>query len=267
MSRTWGRLYAGTRNHRKIKILREEFPDHWTKWYVILELAIECDDEGWIYVSPGVPFTPKQLAKELGFARVKTSLTFLNALVTLQLATYNEYGLLVNSFSERNFESDTSTPRVKKYREKRREEQKETDEVKRFGNVSVTDQNRTETEHIQNRTEQIKKTPRKPKKSETPLPDDFRISEAVRTWATGKGFSRLDDHLESFKDYALSRGKTYADWDSAFKRAIREDWAKLSGNGGLPQRQHPQLSKADQVTAGNLAARERLLKKYQERGE
>lgn len=267
MSRTWGRLYAGTRNHRKIKILREEFPDHWTKWYVILELAIECDDEGWIYVAPGIPFTHKQLAKELGFTRVKTSLAFLNALVTLQLATSNENGLLVNSFAERNFESDISTPRVQKYREKRRAGQTKTGEVKRFSNVSVTDQNRTETEHIQNRTEQSKKTPRKSKKSETPLSDDFGISEAVRTWATGKGFTRLDDHLEAFKDYALSRGKTYADWDSAFKRAIREDWAKLNGNGGLPQRQTAPLSKADQITAGNLAARERLLKKYQEQGE
>lgn len=73
--------------------------------------------------------------------------------------------------------------------------------------------------------------PRKSKKFETPLPDDFTISEAVRTWATGKGFSRLEDHLESFRDYALSRGKTYVDWDSAFKRAIREDWAKINSNG------------------------------------
>jgi len=272
MSRTWGRLYAGTRNHRKIKILREQFPDHWTKWYVILELAIECDDGGWIYVAPGIPFTPKQLAKELGFTRVKTSLAFTNALVTLQLATSNENGLLVNSFSERNFESDISTARVQKYREKRKSEQQEGSEVKRFGNVSETDQNRTETEHIQNITEQNRVTPpkksRKSKNPETTFPDDFSISESVRTWAAGKGFDRLDDHLEAFRDYALSRGKTYADWDSAFKRAIREDWAKLKGNGsGLPQRQLTPLSKADQITAGNLAARERILKKYENQGE
>lgn len=263
MSKTWGRLYAGTRNHRKIKILREEFPDHWTKWYVFLELAIECDDEGWIYVAPGVPFSPKQLAKELGFVRVKTSLAFINALVTLQLVTSNENGLLINSFSERNFESDISTPRVQKYREKRRSEQIENDEMKRFSNVSETPQNRTETEHIQNRTEHIQKTPRKSKKIETPLPDDFGISEAVKTWAAGKGFSRLEDHLESFKDYALSRGKTYADWDSAFKRAIREDWAKIGfGNGrGLPM-VATGMNKDDLRTAGNLAAAARLQEKW-----
>ena len=108
---------------------------------------------------------------------------------------------------------------------------------------------------------------RPPKKSETPLPEDFGVSEAVRTWAVGKGFDRLEDHLESFKDYALSRGKTYADWDSAFKRAIREDWAKLKNNGGLMRPPGQTMSKADQVTAGNLAARERLIKKYQEKGE
>jgi hypothetical protein len=113
-----------------------------------------------------------------------------------------------------------------------------------------------------------KPSPKKSKKSETPLPEDFGISEAVKTWAAGKGFDRLDDHLEAFRDYALSRGKTYADWDSAFKRAIREDWAKLGGNGAQPQRQSPlQPNKAEQITMGNLAARDRLIKKYQERGE
>ena len=99
----------------------------------------------------------------------------------------------------------------------------------------------------------------------TPLPPDFDISDAVKIWAGKNGFTRLEDHLESFKDYALSRGKTYADWDSTFRRAIREDWAKLrsGGNGGLrPQPQH--ISKADAVTAGNLAARERVLSKLQE---
>jgi hypothetical protein len=111
------------------------------------------------------------------------------------------------------------------------------------------------------------KSPRKPKKSETSLPDDFGISEEVRKWAAGKGFIRLEEHLESFKDYALSRGKTYADWDAAFKRAIRENWAKLGGNGQLISKPQPQTNKADQVTAGNLAARERVLKKYQETGE
>ena len=114
-----------------------------------------------------------------------------------------------------------------------------------------------------NKTKEKDIFPPKSKKSEIPIPDDFQISDAVKAWATGKGFTNLEAHLESFKDYALSRGKMYVDWDSAFKRAIREDWAKLGGNG-VGNRQPQHISKADQVTAGNLAARERVLSKLQE---
>ena len=100
-------------------------------------------------------------------------------------------------------------------------------------------------------------------KTKTLLPENFAISDAVLTWAQGKGYGNLDDHLEAFRDRALMKGYQYADWDRAFMTAIREDWGKVRGNGGLrPQPQH--ISKADAVTAGNLAARERVLSKLQE---
>jgi len=75
------------------------------------------------------------------------------------------------------------------------------------------------------------------KRAATPLPENFSISERVKAWASGKGFDRLDDHLESFQAKCLAKGYTYVDWDSAFMEAIREDWAKLrqpsrtNGNG------------------------------------
>ena len=62
----------------------------------------------------------------------------------------------------------------------------------------------------------------------TTLPTDFAISEQVREWATKQGFAPwLDLHLEHFRDYALSKGKTYADWDAAFRNAIRDDWGDV----------------------------------------
>jgi hypothetical protein len=118
-----------------------------------------------------------------------------------------------------------------------------------------------------NKTKLNDKTPRKVKNLETPLPDNFKISDAVLKWAEGKGFYRLEDHLDAFKEYALSRGKTYVDWDSAFKRAIREDWGKVRGNGQGQCLPSLPISKSEQVTLGNLAARDRLLKKYREQGE
>jgi hypothetical protein len=59
------------------------------------------------------------------------------------------------------------------------------------------------------------------------LPADFGISDAVRRWAEKKGFDHLEEHLESFKDRATSKGYKYLDWDSAFRNAIREDWGKI----------------------------------------
>ncbi len=65
----------------------------------------------------------------------------------------------------------------------------------------------------------------------TPIPNDFAISERVRSWAAEKGFQRLDEHLEAFVSKAKAKAYTYADWDLAFMEAVREDWAKLRGNG------------------------------------
>lgn len=70
----------------------------------------------------------------------------------------------------------------------------------------------------------------KPKKKTAmkTLPDDFGISDQVRKWASENNHHNLEVHLDRFIEYAKSNGKKYADWDSAFKRAIREDWGKVN---------------------------------------
>ena len=78
---------------------------------------------------------------------------------------------------------------------------------------------------------------KKAKKLETLLPDDFGISDQVRTWAEKKGFDRLEEHLEAFRDYAQARGRKYVDWDAAFRKAIREDWGKI--RNGVPNEPKP----------------------------
>jgi hypothetical protein len=145
MGRLWGRLYAGTRNHRKIKILAQRLPSLWTYWYVLIDLAIEVNDHGWIHISPGIPYSYKELAKELRIRRVDHAKTLCRTLEELKMITISDKGILLNSFSERNFESDISTPRVQKYREKQKAASKKETDTKRFKNVTGTDQNRTVT--------------------------------------------------------------------------------------------------------------------------
>lgn len=71
---------------------------------------------------------------------------------------------------------------------------------------------------------------RPPKKFKTSLPPDFGISAEVKKWAEGKGHFLLEEHLEAFREWAMSTGKEYADWDATFKRAIRENWGKIGLN-------------------------------------
>lgn len=66
----------------------------------------------------------------------------------------------------------------------------------------------------------------------TPLPNDFCISERVRTWANGKGVSSLDAHFDNFVGACKAKGYTYVDWDEGFMGAIRKDWANLGVTGG-----------------------------------
>lgn len=84
--------------------------------------------------------------------------------------------------------------------------------------------------------------PEPPKKSKTrapkktTLPDGFdqAVSDEVWAWAAKHGHTRLTEHLASFCDKARSRGYTYADWDAAFKTAIRENWGKIGQSTGKP---------------------------------
>ena len=65
------------------------------------------------------------------------------------------------------------------------------------------------------------------RKLATPLPQDFKISERVKSWAEAKGLVDLDPDLEFFVGRMRANGKTYIDWDEAFMNCVREDWAGL----------------------------------------
>jgi hypothetical protein len=78
-----------------------------------------------------------------------------------------------------------------------------------------------------------KASPRKSVKAKkTELPENFAVSNSVREWAGKNNFGLLDEHLEAFCLSVKAGGYTYADWDAAFKNAIRKDWAGLRKSQG-----------------------------------
>ncbi|WP_321939996.1 hypothetical protein [Paraburkholderia sp. J8-2] len=71
------------------------------------------------------------------------------------------------------------------------------------------------------------------KGAKTALPEGFAISERVREWANEGGHKNLEKHFAAFVLTCKAKGYKYADWDSAFMVAVRNDWAKLEGRGSL----------------------------------
>lgn len=77
-------------------------------------------------------------------------------------------------------------------------------------------------------------------KRETPIADDFAISENVRKWAEENGHDQLDAHFANFVDSCRAKGYKYIDWDAAFRNAISKNWAKVPAKpkqtpGALPE--------------------------------
>lgn len=233
MGRTWGRLYSGTRNHRKIKILAQRHPVLWMAWYVLLEMSFEIDDDGWIYVSPDIPYSFKELAKELRIRREDHLKNLCTTLEELGMIAVSDRGIQILSYSERNFETDSSTPRVQKYRERQKEETL----PKRFCNGDETEARNaprtdTETETEQNR----KKSTRAESASgtlpespgpEKPLPSDDGLP--AKPPGGGNGVRsrcnyRLDDFEKFYQDYPKK---------TARKRA-EERWRTKIKQGRLP---------------------------------
>lgn len=62
---------------------------------------------------------------------------------------------------------------------------------------------------------------------ETPIPENFGISESVREWAKSHGYDQLDQHLANFIDSCKAKGYKYVDWDAAFRNAIAKNWARV----------------------------------------
>ena len=77
-------------------------------------------------------------------------------------------------------------------------------------------------------TEGESRASKKPQKSKkTLLPENFALSERVKSWAIEKGHTRLQERLEHFVSTAKAKAYEYVDWDEALMNAIRGNWAKL----------------------------------------
>lgn len=145
-------------------------------------------------------------------------------------------GCVVTGWSKRQpSREDGSAERAKAWRNKKKisENPKESGAERNRTQPNAEERPDTDTDTDTERAKSLKdipadKTQAKRKRSiKTALPDGFVISDSVRAWAAEKGHHSLQQHFENFVGSAQANGYAYADWDAAFKNAIRSNWAKV----------------------------------------
>lgn len=78
------------------------------------------------------------------------------------------------------------------------------------------------------------RTARAPRRKTTPIPDDFEITLAMRSWAKGRGITAaLPVETEQWLDYHRARGSRFIDWQASW-RTWMNNTLKWGGVGAPP---------------------------------
>lgn len=233
MNLPWLRLYTEFASDPKIQILAFEDQRH----YVML-LCLKGN--GTLDAkAPSDSYRSRLIAKALGLDPVNAA----EAKKRLE-----EGGLIGDDWQPvkwdaRQFQSDYSTIRVQKYREKQK------------GNVSVTLPKRSETVidseeiQIQNRTDteirgDARGEPRATRSAATRIPTDFELTEDRKSYAVAQS---LDPQrtLEDFRDYWTSASGAKArkhDWDATWRM-----WCRNQGDRKT-QANRPKKTRFEELT-------------------
>lgn len=117
----WFRLYSEVLSDRKIaRICRETSLPKVVVigfWTVVLAIANESPKRGHLLISDGLPITTEELADEIGLEIQETS-TLIEKFTQLNMLCLDGQCLIVSHWDNRQFPSDSSTERTKRYRER-----------------------------------------------------------------------------------------------------------------------------------------------------
>lgn len=199
----WFRLYAEMIDDPKIGRLNDA---QFRLWIEILCLACKGEDGNTLQTIDDINWSLRRNVTE-------TLHDLLHAtLVTLD----DKKRVFITNWEKRQFNSDTSTERVRKYRENKK---------KIKGNVTETLLKRPCNGVDKIRGDKIREDK---KKNETPLPNDFLITEKQKNWFESKKFTiDMDAATEKWKDSMKAKGTRYVDWDAAWRNGMKiaQGWA------------------------------------------
>lgn len=208
MGMPWFRIYYEMIDDPKIGTLSDSA---FRVWVELLCLACETGKGGLIGL------TIQEICWRVR-RDIKVSLT---ALKDRGLIVENDDGFLcITNWEKRQFCSDSSTDRVRKYRENKKKHDGNGYETlqKRYRNVIDTD---TDTEQI--RTDTDKKKRKKPKKHPFPIPENYTLTDKHREYADKQGmdYRVVNKEFENFCIYHTKNGKEYVNWYAAWQTWVR----------------------------------------------
>jgi len=108
----WFRFYTEAPNDRKVRRLS---PSHRWVWVCVLAAARQSPEPGRLLVSDGVPMTVADLADYAGVTH-KVAKAALEGMQKVGLTAQDGRTLVVPAWHERQYQSDTSTDRVRQHR-------------------------------------------------------------------------------------------------------------------------------------------------------
>lgn len=203
MSR-WFRFYDEVLNDRKVQKLS---PDLFKGWVNLLCLASAGDGE--IGTVDDVAFSLRMSDDD--------ATELVAQLVRADLIELTETGMRPHAWDKRQFKSDVSTDRVKRFRETKRNVSETVDETSPEQSRTETD---TDTKQSFAPPDAAPARERKSrKKPNVTWPDAFK---ADREYMRQYGFSDADfaREYERFKNHAKSTDRRCADWDAAWRNWV-----------------------------------------------
>lgn len=221
----WFRAYTDMVDDEKLRLLAFE-----DRWHFIALLC--CKGSGLLDSGDAPALLRRKIAVKLGLAarELEEAARRLEEVGLIDAETFQPV-----AWDARQFNSDSSTQRVKAYRER----------MKRAGNVSVTAQD-TDTD-TDTDTEATAKADAPPAARGHRLPVDWTPTQAQVDFATDRIGAATADEIDKFRDHwkaAPGSKGVKLDWDATFRNWIRTAAKPRNGHANVVR-----LSAAERVRA------------------
>ncbi|QHF45849.1 hypothetical protein PspS35_19380 [Pseudomonas sp. S35] len=212
----WFRMYGEFATDPKVQMMSEAMQRR-----LVMLFCLEC--------SNGIEtFHVTERATSIAFAlRVSDEVLAETKVVFLAKGFINDDWTLRN-WSTRQYESDSSTARVKAWRDKKKQQAQQGETLQKRSS-NAPEQNRTDTEQNKNplnppaaeneKPDADPKPPTDPKpKRKSRLPEPFNLTGDMRKWAAERTPAvNLVNETEKFVNYWRGSGGTKADWPATWR--------------------------------------------------